>query len=93
MKELKRIPEFKNEDEEFEFWSTADSTEYLDPVGWRQVPPPSIAGNDDAVFLRMPHSLTQEVERLSREKKITLDEMVLQLVAAGLKQNGLQPAA
>lgn len=26
----KEIPEFKSEVEEFEFWSTADSTEYFD---------------------------------------------------------------
>jgi thiol:disulfide interchange protein len=30
---MKKVPEFKNEDEEFEFWSTADSTEYAD---WSQ---------------------------------------------------------
>lgn len=29
-KELKQIPEFTSEDEEFEFWATHDSTEYLD---------------------------------------------------------------
>lgn len=30
MKKLKKIPKFKNEDEEFEFWSTHDSTDYID---------------------------------------------------------------
>lgn len=29
-KKLKEIPEFKNEDEEREFWWTHDSTDYLD---------------------------------------------------------------
>ncbi len=29
----KKIPEFKSEAEEFEFWSKADSTQYLD---WSQ---------------------------------------------------------
>jgi len=33
---MKKIPEFKNEDEEFEFWSKADSTEYVD---WSQAKP------------------------------------------------------
>src|SRR6266481_672151 len=93
MSKLKPIPEFKNEDEEFEFWSTADSTEYLDPAGWRRVPPPMIAGNEDTVFLRMPHALTEEVERLSRERKIDVQEMIQQLLAAGLKQQRLQPGA
>ncbi|HRN70131.1 MAG TPA: CopG family antitoxin [Candidatus Woesebacteria bacterium] len=30
MKKLKRIPQFKNEEEEREFWWTHDSTEYFD---------------------------------------------------------------
>ena len=30
IKKLKIIPRFKNEDEEFEFWQKADSTEYFD---------------------------------------------------------------
>lgn len=29
-KKLKPIPDFKNEDEEFEFWATHDTTEYFD---------------------------------------------------------------
>ncbi len=39
----KRVPKFKNEDEEREFWATRDSTDYVDwkkakrvvlPPGW-----------------------------------------------------------
>jgi CopG antitoxin of type II toxin-antitoxin system len=30
MKNLKNIPDFKNEQEEAEFWNTHDSTEYVD---------------------------------------------------------------
>lgn len=30
MKRLKKIPKFKDEDAEREFWSKADSTEYID---------------------------------------------------------------
>jgi len=30
MKLLKELPDFKSEDEEFEFWATHDSTEYFD---------------------------------------------------------------
>ncbi|MEK7127686.1 MAG: CopG family antitoxin [Patescibacteria group bacterium] len=29
-KKLKKIPKFKNEDEEAKFWLKADSTEYID---------------------------------------------------------------
>jgi len=33
MKNLKKIPKFKNDDEEGEFWSSHDSTEY---IHWRK---------------------------------------------------------
>ena len=29
MKQLKKIPEFKNENDEVEFWATHDSADYL----------------------------------------------------------------
>ena len=92
MKKLKQIPEFKNEDEEFEFWSTNDSTEYLDPDGWRRVPPPIIAKTDDAVFLTIPHSMTEGIERLSKEKKVSVEVLMRQFVAEGLQHHGLQPS-
>ena len=91
MKKLKPIPEFKNEDEEFEFWSTNDSTEYLDPAGWRRVPPPVILKTEDAVFLKMPHTMTVGIERLSKEKKVSVEALVQEFVAEGLRHNGLQP--
>ena len=30
MKKFKKIPKFKNEDEERDFWASADSSEYFD---------------------------------------------------------------
>jgi hypothetical protein len=41
----------------------------------------------------LPPEMENEVQRLSREKKMSVEEMVRQLVAAGLKQQGLQPGA
>jgi len=30
VRKLKKLPKFKNEKDEFKFWSTHDSTEYID---------------------------------------------------------------
>jgi hypothetical protein len=38
----KKIPQFRNEDEEFEFWSKVDSTEYLDWSQAARVPLPNL---------------------------------------------------
>jgi len=93
MKKLKEIPKFQNEDEEFEFWSTHSFSDYLDPKKWKQVAPPMTPKTHDAVFLRMPHKMSLEVERLSKEKHVTVEEIARELLAAGLKQQRLQPGA
>jgi len=92
VKELKPIPEFKSEDEEFEFWSTIDNVfDYVDPDSFTRVPP--LGPSKDVALHQLLAGMTDQVERLSRERKLTIEEMVRQLVAAGLKQQGLQPGA
>lgn len=91
MKKLKPIPEFKNEDEEFEFWSTCDFTEYLDPKGWKRHS--SAEEHSLNETFRIPPEMVPQVQRLSRERKIDVQELVRQLLAAGLKQQRPQPGA
>ncbi len=91
MKQLKELPKFKNEDEEREFWSTHSFLDYYDMKKFQRVPP--LAASHDVDLHRVLAGMTDQVERLSREKKMSVEEMVRQLVAAGLKQQGLQPGA
>ena len=91
MKQLKEIPKFANEDEEREFWSTHSFTDYIDPKSWKRGMPSKEVS--EAAVRRVLADMSPEVERLSREKKTTIEEMVRQLVAAGLKQQRLQPGA
>ena len=92
MKQLKEIPKFKNEDEERKFWDNVENIfDYLDPNKFSRVPPPMVPKTEDTVFLRMPHSMTESVERLSKEKKVSVEALVREFVAEGLKHNGLQP--
>jgi hypothetical protein len=93
MKQLKQIPKFANEDEEREFWSTHSFTDYIDPKSWKRGTPSKEVS--EAAVRRMLADMSPEVERLSREKKTTVEEMVRQLVAAGLetaRRGGLHPA-
>jgi hypothetical protein len=92
-KKLKEIPEFKNEDEEFEFWSTHDFTDYIDPKSWKRVPAPMVPKTMGLVSFQMTPEITKQVERLSSEKKIRIEDVINQLLAAGLKDQGLQPSA
>jgi hypothetical protein len=89
MSKLKEIPTFKNEDEEREFWANNSFTDYLDPKNFKRIPAPMTPKTHDAIFLRMTHTMSSEVERLSKEKKISVEEMIRQLLSAGLSQQGI----
>jgi hypothetical protein len=90
MKKLKPIPDFKTEDEEFEFWSSVDNIfDYLDPDKFVLKDPPMVP---KTLSFSAPADMELEVKRLSKEQKVEVGEMVRQLVAAGLKQQGLQPS-
>ena len=88
MKQLKELPKFQNEDDERAFWTTHSFLDYYDIKKFQRVPPAGEVHRD----LMLPVELDREVERLSRERKLDIQEVIRQLVAAGLKQQqGLQP--
>ena len=89
MKQLKEIPKFANEDEEREFWSTHSFTDYIDPKSWKRGSPKT----NGKMGIELSPEMTIQVERLSRERKTSMQEIVLQLLASGLKQQGIQPGA
>jgi hypothetical protein len=93
MKQLKEIPTFKSEDEEREFWDKAEIFDYLDPAKFVETDPPMVPKTKDLVLHQVLADMSTQVERLSREQKMSVEDMVRQLVAVGLKHRGLQPGA
>ena len=87
MKQLKELPKFKNEDEEREFWAAHSFLDYYDIKKFQRVPPAGAVHRD----VVLSPEIDRQIQRLSREKQLPIEEMVRQLVAAGLKQQGLQP--
>ncbi len=93
MKQLKEIPKFNTEEEEQKFWDNAEIFDYLDPAKFVETAPPMVPKTKDVVLHQVLAGMSTQVERLSREQKMSVEEMVRQLVAVGLQQRGLQPGA
>jgi hypothetical protein len=53
MKPRKKIPTFKDEDAEREFWATADSTEYLNWSEARRIALPNFRATQRTISLRL----------------------------------------
>ncbi len=68
MKNLKPIPDFKNEDEEREFWATHDSTDYVDWSKAQHVAFPDLKLTKQPISLRVTTSLLAKVKTVANKK-------------------------
>ena len=76
MKKLKKIPVFKNETEEDEFWSTHDSTDYIDYARGRRVMLPKLKPSVKTISLRLPESLLEHLKMLANKRDIPYQSLL-----------------
>ena len=84
MKKIKKIPKFKNEDEEREFWAKADTLKYFNIEKAKRVKFPNLKPSSATISIRLPKSLLDDIKILANKKdvpyqslmKIYLNEMV-----------------
>lgn len=62
---MKKIPKFKDEDEEREFWATHDSTEYVDWSKAIHVKFPNLKRSKRTISLRMSEWMLNELKRIA----------------------------
>lgn len=62
MKKPLKIPKFKNEDEEFEFWSNLDLSEYFEPKDAVSVSFPNLKPTSQSISLRIPVMLLNKIK-------------------------------
>lgn len=72
----KAIPEFKNEDEEREFWSKKDSTEYLDWKTAERALFPKLKPSTRAISLRLPETLLDTLRQLANERDVPYQSLI-----------------
>lgn len=72
----KKIPKFKSEDEEREFWSTHDSSEYIDWKKAKRVVLPELKPSLKTISLRLPESMIQELKLLAHKKDVPYQSLL-----------------
>lgn len=85
-KQLLPIPEFKNEDEEFEFWSTHDTTDYFDWSKAVRLSFPDLEQTED-IDLKLKELLVmRDLERLAAQKHTSKKELILQYLSDAIQK-------
>jgi predicted DNA binding CopG/RHH family protein len=73
---LKEIPTFRTEDEEREFWATADSTEYFDWSSAQRVVFPNLKPSTETISLRLPQGLLDDLKVLANQRDVPYQSLL-----------------
>ena len=82
----KKIPHFKNEDEEREFWAAHDSVKYID---WNKASVavfPELKPSTKTISLRVPVQLLNSLKMLANEKDVPYQSLIKILLSEKVKE-------
>ena len=80
----KKIPEFKGEDDEREFWATADSTEYLDWTAGKRRKLVNLKPSLKTISLRLPVSMIEDLKVLANRRDVPYQSLLKVFLAERL---------
>jgi len=83
---MKKRPQFKNEDEEREFWNSHDSTDYIDWTKAERVTLAKLKPSIKKISLRLPESMLEELKLLANKKDIPYQSLLKIFLAERLEK-------
>jgi predicted DNA binding CopG/RHH family protein len=86
MKKLKKIPAFKSEDEEREFWATHDSTQYIDMSKAERVIFPNLKPTTKAISIRMPIHVVEKLKMLANKKDVPYQSLLKMFLSEKIEE-------
>ena len=75
-KQFKKIPKFKNEDEEREFWVTHDATDYFDVSKPIELDLSKLKPSTESISLRLPSFLLERIKQLANSKDVPYRSLI-----------------
>lgn len=84
MKKPLKVPKFRNEDEERDFWTSLDLSEYYEPSDFRRVSFPNLKPTTRPISIRIPEYLLNRVKEKANELAIPYQALIKQYIQKGL---------
>ena len=76
MSKLKKVPKFRTEKEELEFWSTHDSADYIDYSKSKRALFPNLKPSTRTISIRLPESLIEHLKVLAHKRDIPYQSLL-----------------
>ena len=76
MKKTFRIPKFRNEDEEREFWAKINLTDYFKPSDFIPVSFPNLKPTTRSISIRLPEYLIDRIKEQANEINVPYQSLI-----------------
>ena len=83
---MKKIPKFKTEDEERNFWARHDSTEFVDWKKARRAVLPNLKPSVKTISLRVPQSMLEELKLLAHKRDVPYQSLLKIFLAEKIQE-------
>ena len=90
---MKKLPEFRNEDEERRFWATADSTKYVDWQSGTRRKLVHLKPSLKTISLRLPVSMIEDLKVLANRRDVPYQSLLKVFLAERLARERQAPPA
>jgi predicted DNA binding CopG/RHH family protein len=84
------MPKFENEDQEREFWSSHDSTEYVDWRRAKQVKLPNLRPTTRTISIRLPESMIERLKVMANKRDVPYQSLLKMFVADKIREEELR---
>ena len=83
---MKKVPKFKTEKEEREFWAAADSTEYVEWKKGKRMVLPNLKPSLKTISLRLPESMLEELKLLANKQDVPYQSLLKMFLAERIEK-------
>ena len=87
MKKLKKIPNFKTENAEQEFWESHDSSEYLDLSKAERAVLPNLKPSTKTISLRLPEGLFNRIKIEANKRDMPYQSLIKVWLAKEIQES------
>ena len=87
MSKQKKIPEFKTETEEREFWESHDSTDYVDWTQARRASFPNLKPSTKTISLRLPEALLDRIKIEANKRDMPYQSLIKAWLAEDVEES------
>lgn len=92
MKKVKKIPKFKNEDEEREFWLTHSTMDYIENFEPVDLYLPNLKPTTRSISIRLPEWMIDQLKAIANKHDVPYQSMVKIFLGEKIKEETAKSA-